>query len=248
MSAQHCRFLFLCGLAAAAQKRCIDGPSTVVNNEDGIAALLLDKRLAMARGRHITSFIAGMVASFLPSLMLFLDSVVLSAVPSPTLDAFTSLLSKALPAVRCSKLLFRSSRDGATAAAFHSRCDYEGPTLTLIKDTNGNVFGGYTAVVWGSYDGWDYLTNRTAFLLTVVNPHADPPAVFPPKVYGYKFYCTSSCGPVFGDLFVTGEFDRMCSSNIGNRSYVNATRHSDDTVLTGAFYFTPVEVEVWGME
>ena len=244
MSAQHCRLLFLCGLAA--QRRCIDGPSTVVNNEDGIAALLLDKRLAMARGRHITSFIAGMAASFLPSLMLFLDSVVLSAVPSPTLDAFTILLSEALPAVRCSKLLFRSSRDGATAAAFHSRCDDEGPTLTLIKDTDGNVFGGYTAVVWGSYDGWDYLNDRTAFLLTVVNPHADPPALFASKVYGYKFYCTSSCGPVFGDLAVSGAFDKG-SSNIGKRSYVNATRHSDDTVLTGAFYFTPVEVEVWGL-
>jgi len=95
----------------------------VVNDGDDITALLLDRRLAMARGRHITSFIAGMVASFLPASLLFLDSAVLSAVPSPTLELFTSLLSEALPAVRRCRLLFCSSRDGTTAAAFHRHCD-----------------------------------------------------------------------------------------------------------------------------
>ena len=136
----------------AAQKRRSDGPSTVINDGDDIAALLLDRRLAMARGRHVTSFIAGMAASCLPPLMLFLDSVVLSAVPAPTAELFTSLLSEALPAVRRCRLLFRLGSPGtaATAAAFHSHCDRQGPTLTLIKDTDGNVFGGYAAVEWRS--------------------------------------------------------------------------------------------------
>jgi hypothetical protein len=79
-------------------------------------------------------------------------------------------------------LLFRSSRDGASAAAFHARCDSQGPTLTLIRDTAGNVFGGYTSLDWsspaagtGQY-GCDavFLNDRAAFLFTVVNPHADP--------------------------------------------------------------------------
>ena len=245
------RLLWLFCLATAAQRRCTGGPSTLVNDGDvahGETALLLDRRLAMARGRHITSFIAGMVVSCLPPLMLFLDSVVLSAVPLPILDVFTSLLSEALPAVRRCRLLFCSSRDGATAAAFHSRCDRKGPTLTLIKDTGGNVFGGYAAVEWGSAADCKWLNDPAAFLFTVVNPHADPPALFASETNGYSIYRHSSYGPRFGwDLRVSGAFDGLCYSYIG-RSYHNGTRHRGHTVLTGAVCFTPAEVEVWGME
>ena len=247
--------MFLCGLAAIFQRRRTGALPTVVNGGDDIATLLLDRRLAMARGRHITSFIAGMIASLLPPLKLFLDSVVLSAVPSPILDVFTSLLSEALPAVRRSKLLFRSSRDGTTAAAFHSRCDERGPTLTLIKDTAGNVFGGYTSLHWNSAgedgDRWvDRRNDPAAFLFTVVNPHADPPALFSSTADRCSIACASHAGPWFGGgvsgLYVSGAFDGDCFTTIGC-SYVNFTRHSGGTVLTGAAYFTPTEVEVWGL-
>ena len=251
MSVSHCRLLFLLCLAAAAHRRRSNGPSTVINDGDDIAALLLDRRLAMARGRYVSSFIAGMVASCLPPLMLFLDSVVLSAVPSPTLDAFTILLSEALPAVRRCRLLFRLGSPGtpATAAAFHSHCDRKGPTLTLIKDTDGNVFGGYTAVEWGSAADCEWLNDPAAFLFTVLNPHADPPALFPSKANGRSIYCYSSYGPFFGgDLWFTGVFDGVCYSHIGYRGYTNGTVHKGRTVLTGACRFTPAEVEVWGME
>ena len=240
------RLLWLFCLATAAQRRT-GGLPTVVNDGDDIAALLLDRRLAMARDCHIKSFIAGMAASFLPSVMLFLDSVVLSTVPSPTLELFTSLLSEALPAVRRCRLLFRSSRDGTTAAAFHRHCDRQGPTLTLIKDTGGNVFGGYAAVEWGSAADCEWLNDPAAFLFTVVNPHADPPALFASKANGYPIYCHSSHGPFFGgDLWVTGEFDKGYS-DVGY-GYVNTSGHSGATVLTGACRFIPAEVEVWGME
>ena len=237
-------------LAAVAQRRRTGGLPTVVNDGDDIAALLLDRRLAMARGCHITSFIAGMAASFLLSLKLFMDSAVLSAVPSPTLDAFTILLSEALPAVRRCRLLFRLGSPGtpATAAAVHSHCDRQGPTLTLIKDTDGNVFGGYTAVEWGSAADCEWLNDPAAFLFTVVNPHDDPPALFASKANGYSIGGHSSWGPVFGDLWLTGEFGGGCYSHIGYRGYVNTSGHSYDTVLTGALRFTPVKVEVWRME
>ena len=243
------RLLWLFCLATAARKRRTEVLPTVVNNEDvahGETALLLDRRLAMARGCHITSFIAGMVVSLLPALMLFLDSVVLSTVPSPTLELFTSLLSEALPAVRRCRLLFRSSRDGTTAAAFHSRCDRQGPTLTLIKDTGGKVFGGYAGVEWGSAANGKWLNDPAAFLFTVVNPHADPPAVLASTANGGSMYCDSSDGPNFGGLYVTGAFDKGYSY-IGY-NYVNTSGHSGATVLTGAQAFIPAEVEVWGME
>jgi hypothetical protein len=44
-------------------------------------------------------------------------------------------------------LLWRGSRDGFSARDFHSLCDGHAPTLTLIQDTEGNIF---VAVEWDS--------------------------------------------------------------------------------------------------
>jgi hypothetical protein len=46
------------------------------------------------------------------------------------------------------KLLWRGNRDGFTAREFHRRCDGRANTLTVISDTDGNVFGGFTPVKW----------------------------------------------------------------------------------------------------
>ena len=47
------------------------------------------------------------------------------------------------------RLLFRASRDGFAAAAFHSKCDNKGPTVTIVKSAN-NIFGDFTEVSWSS--------------------------------------------------------------------------------------------------
>ena len=47
------------------------------------------------------------------------------------------------------RLLFRASRDGFAAAAFHSKCDNKGPTVTIVK-SGSNIFGGFTEVSWTS--------------------------------------------------------------------------------------------------
>jgi hypothetical protein len=47
-------------------------------------------------------------------------------------------------------LLWRGSRDGFAACDFHCRCDGRAPTLTLIQDTEGNIFRGFTPVEWDS--------------------------------------------------------------------------------------------------
>jgi hypothetical protein len=43
-------------------------------------------------------------------------------------------------------LLWRGGRDGFGARDFHRRCDGHANTLTLILDTKGNTFGGFTPV------------------------------------------------------------------------------------------------------
>jgi archaellum component FlaC len=47
-------------------------------------------------------------------------------------------------------LLWRGSRDGFGASEFHRRCDGHANTLTVILDTKGNIFGGFTPVKWDS--------------------------------------------------------------------------------------------------
>jgi hypothetical protein len=43
-------------------------------------------------------------------------------------------------------LLCQGNRDGFSSSAFHRRCDGHGNTLTVILDTKGNIFGGFTPV------------------------------------------------------------------------------------------------------
>jgi hypothetical protein len=48
-------------------------------------------------------------------------------------------------------LLWRGSRDGFGAGDFQKLCNGHANTLTVILDTNGNIFGGFTPVEWESY-------------------------------------------------------------------------------------------------
>jgi hypothetical protein len=78
------------------------------------------------------------VADRLLDLRGWFDSLIVSGCPPP---------SEEFRAHRFN-LLWRGSRDGFTAQEFHLRCDGRANTLTLIEDTDGNVFGGFTPVKW----------------------------------------------------------------------------------------------------
>ena len=46
------------------------------------------------------------------------------------------------------KLLYRASEHGYTAGSFHEYCNDKGPTLVIIKSSEGWIFGGYTTQLW----------------------------------------------------------------------------------------------------
>ena len=50
------------------------------------------------------------------------------------------------------RLLFRASRDGFSASAFHSKCDNKGPTVTVVK-SGANIFGGFNEKPWKNAGG-----------------------------------------------------------------------------------------------
>jgi hypothetical protein len=152
-------------------------------------------------------------------------------------------------------LLWRGSRDGFTANEFHCRCDNHANTLTVIEDTDGNIFGGFTPVEWESrtsnyYKGDDSLRS---FLFTLRNPHGVPPRKFAlkEKRKGMAIGCYSDWCAVFRDgIWVCNN----CNTN--NESFTAIGTYWDDDgvyandvdfeyFLTGAFKFTVKEVEVF---
>ena len=76
-------------------------------------------------------------------------------------------------------LLWRGSRDGFDASIFHELCDEEPDTLTLIKNTEGCVFGGYASEPWSSPSSWIYphgtfIHDNSSFLFTLKNSANTP--------------------------------------------------------------------------
>ena len=66
------------------------------------------------------------------------------------------------------KLIYRGSRDGFSANVFHSKCDNNPNTLTLIKTTKSYVFGGFTRRTWNPKIDY-YVDDSEAFLISLVN-------------------------------------------------------------------------------
>uniref|UniRef100_A0A3B1KEF2 TLDc domain-containing protein n=1 Tax=Astyanax mexicanus TaxID=7994 RepID=A0A3B1KEF2_ASTMX len=68
------------------------------------------------------------------------------------MSAVTSRLSKQQEMKLCSmlscsrlSLLFKASVHGYTGAAFHQKCDNQGPTVTVAHNISGYIFGAYTS-------------------------------------------------------------------------------------------------------
>jgi hypothetical protein len=163
-------------------------------------------------------------------------------------------------------LLWRGSRDGFTPACFHDRCDGHSNTLTLIQDTKGNVFGGFTPVAWESR-AWNnrlWAENNCpkgdpsgqTFLFTLVNPWNVRPKKFSlrPGWERYAIYCDAAQGPVFGveaDITIRAnctEKETSFTRYFGN-TYFNDTgvggSPGNCTFFTGSPMFTVAEIEVF---
>jgi hypothetical protein len=67
-------------------------------------------------------------------------------------------------------LLYRGSRDGFTAEAFHALSDNWGPTLTVATSNEYNqVFGGFTYVPWTKAETPGYREDDDAFVFSLTH-------------------------------------------------------------------------------
>ena len=76
------------------------------------------------------------------------------------------------------ELLYRGTRDGSDSNIFHDKCDNQGPTICLIKNDKGNIFGGYASISWTSDNG-SYKSANGSFLFTLTNIHETDPTKYP---------------------------------------------------------------------
>jgi hypothetical protein len=145
-------------------------------------------------------------------------------------------------------LIYKASRDGFDANAFHSRCDNKGPTMTIIRSNNNYLFGGYTSVAWTSTSAYKNDTN--AFLFTLTNPHNIPPTKY--QIDSTKaanaVYHLGSCASIFGGCL---DLVLHANSNSNNSShttfpykYIDTTGKGNNT-FTGAKNFTTSDIEVF---
>jgi thiol-disulfide isomerase/thioredoxin len=173
-----------------------------------------------------------------------------SAVALPPAPAgFASLIVVDFPALfaefcgKCFTLLWRGSRDGLGAGDFHRRCNGSAPTLTLLQDTDGNIFDGFTPVEWKSPRGRECESKSDAsvkrFLFPLQNQHNFAATKFALKAEGKgrdgAIFCNFMFGPLFRDIDI---YDN-CNANTRSRSclgigYANDTGLNVTFVLTGS--------------
>ena len=94
------------------------------------------------------------------------------------------------------ELLYRGTRDGMSSDAFHNRCNNKGPTISLFKNENGYIFGGYASIDWTSYN--NYRSAPDSFIFTLTNKYNIEPTKFPNTDTRYSIYDHSNYGPTFG--------------------------------------------------
>ena len=111
----------------------------------------------MQNNNQKTNIRGGLLTTILPNFVTYADSLILSTAESLQLYQFTKQSKNVL--------LYRGSRDGFNAPAFHSKCDNRNNTVTIIQTSGNYVFGGYTAMPWKS--DYSYSYDPKAFIFSL---------------------------------------------------------------------------------
>ncbi len=144
------------------------------------------------------------------------------------------------------QLIYSTTTSAATPAAFHANCDGIPNTITVIKATNGYIFGGYNSGIWQSLANV-YTGNLTDnFLFSVTSQTKNEWLRYPSNT----IYNSSTYGPTFGgghDLHVS--FNAATNySNVGHTyecavgSYGSTTCRNS---FSGSYNWTIETLEVW---
>ena len=94
------------------------------------------------------------------------------------------------------RLLYKISWNGCSAQTFHQKCDGQGPTVTVLYNTDNTIYGGYLSQSWNS--SRSYIFDASAFLFRLQYNGASNPLKFAVSIAASAGYGHSSYGPTFG--------------------------------------------------
>jgi len=130
-------------------------------------------------------------------------------------------------------LIYRATTDGFDSSAFHNKCDNIPSTITIIKTTDGKVFGGFTQATW---DGVGDKDDPNAFIFNATN---DEIKFSKTKDSSKSIWCNPNYCAIFGygnDILVSS------NSNTNSDSFAKPRSYSSIDVPRN---FQTVEIEVF---
>eukprot|EP00957_Ditylum_brightwellii_P163015 12413276-Ditylum_brightwellii.AAC.1 len=151
------------------------------------------------------------------------------------------------------KLLYCTSHDGWQAYNFHSKCDHQGPTLTVIRSTRGYIFGGFCDTAWSSNSGCKASAKVFLFTLKCYSGLAPTKMRLNQRNNGSAVnHHHGAYGPTFGagyDIYVydNANSNSSSSTNVG-RIYECPAGQTGNTFLTGGHDFQASKVEVFSVQ
>ncbi|KAL0962248.1 hypothetical protein UPYG_G00337610 [Umbra pygmaea] len=151
-------------------------------------------------------------------------SVVTSSLSGDQTKKLLSLLGH----VRLS-LLYKASVHGYTAAAFHARCDWQGPTVVAAFNRAGFLYGAYISKDY-TQNGQN-VNDDKAFLYSITDRREKPLRVT--SINGQYGFTDANTGPCFGDLVFLLNNTAAVQGYAGNSYNFNEEEmHGNDLRLT----------------
>ena len=100
------------------------------------------------------------------------------------------------------ELIYSLKENGDDAANFHSICDHEKNTLTVLEIEGGKKIGGYTTLDWSG--NGENRTDKETFIIDLSNKKK-----FPKINNKRSIFCLENRGPCFGQACDLGIFNPM---------------------------------------
>lgn len=145
------------------------------------------------------------------------------------------------------RLLFATSCHGKSFTSFLHRIVYQGPTILLVKDRDGVVFGGFASTSWkvrSSFQG-----DKDCFVFTV-NPSMS--TYHPTGINDHYMYLNVGMQTIPNGLGMGGQFEYFgmwLDSDFGpghSKARPKSTTYGSPQ-LSGSEKFQVEDIEVWGV-
>ncbi|VDH91966.1 Hypothetical predicted protein, partial [Mytilus galloprovincialis] len=149
--------------------------------------------------------------------------------------------------------LYSAASNGCDSSKFHTNCDNKGPTVSLVYNLNGSVYGGYSSVSWMSGSG-ESVYDGDAFLFLMTGGLKNKSCKFTIILPEYALTMNKDFGPSFGKgpdlLTFSGDVTRDTNSFHLNSVMVpdsyDISEKTINEITSGSF--DAVDVVVYAVE